>query len=149
MDRGQRRLRRRHRHGYTTLLAAVGDVAHPAWRGAAVGVYRFWRDIGFAVGAVLLADAHGMTTAILIVAAITAASGDDSGLPRDLMTHRLAPSPTPGRGSRPPTRAEHRRGRVRSSGLVVGLQLHHAVDVPLVQQQPCALTVGYRGHLSP
>ncbi len=41
----------------------------------AVGVYRFWRDIGFAVGAVLLADACGMTTAILVVAAITAASG--------------------------------------------------------------------------
>ncbi len=65
---------------YPTLLAAVGDVAHPAWRGAAVGVYRFWRDIGFAVGAVLagvLADAYGMTTAILVVAVITAASGCD------------------------------------------------------------------------
>lgn len=65
---------------YPALLAAVGDVAHPAWRGTAVGVYRFWRDVGFAVGAVLagvLADAYGMATAILVVAAITAASGAD------------------------------------------------------------------------
>jgi MFS family permease len=65
---------------YPTLLAAVGDVAHPAWRGAAVGVYRFWRDIGFAVGAILagvLADAYTMTAAILVVAAVTAASGAD------------------------------------------------------------------------
>ncbi|SNR74397.1 Predicted arabinose efflux permease, MFS family [Haloechinothrix alba] len=65
---------------YPTLLAAVGDVAHPAWRGAAVGVYRFWRDIGFAVGAVLagvLADAFGVATAIVVVAAVTAASGLD------------------------------------------------------------------------
>ena len=35
---------------YPTLLAAIGDVAHPAWRGRAVGVYRLWRDGGFAVG---------------------------------------------------------------------------------------------------
>ena len=38
---------------YPTLLAAVGDVAHPAWRASAVGVYRLWRDAGFAVGALL------------------------------------------------------------------------------------------------
>jgi len=65
---------------YPTLIAAVGDVAHPAWRGAAVGVYRFWRDIGFAVGAVLagvLADLYSLSTAIVVVAAITAASGLD------------------------------------------------------------------------
>jgi MFS family permease len=65
---------------YPTLIAAVGDVAHPSWRGAAVGVYRFWRDIGFAVGAVLagaLADLYTITTAIVVVAAITAASGLD------------------------------------------------------------------------
>src|SRR5438094_2565218 len=63
---------------YPTLLAAVGDVAHPAWRARSVGVYRLWRDAGFAVGAVLagvLADAYGIRTAVLVVAAITAASG--------------------------------------------------------------------------
>jgi MFS family permease len=65
---------------YPTLLAAVGDLAHPAWRGTAVGVYRFWRDMGFAVGAVvagLVADAHGLAIAIAAVAAITAGSGAD------------------------------------------------------------------------
>jgi MFS family permease len=63
---------------YPTLLAAVADVAEPAWRASAVGVYRLWRDLGFAVGAVMagiLADAAGMPVAILAVAAVTAASG--------------------------------------------------------------------------
>jgi MFS family permease len=68
---------------YPTLIAAVGDVAHPNWRGAAVGVYRLWRDLGFAIGAVLagaLADLYSITTAIVVVAAITAASGLDVAL---------------------------------------------------------------------
>ncbi|MFL6272300.1 MAG: MFS transporter [Actinomycetes bacterium] len=63
---------------YPTLLAAVGDVAHPAWRARSVGVYRLWRDGGFAVGALvagLLADAFGVRAAIWAVAALTAASG--------------------------------------------------------------------------
>ena len=63
---------------YPALLAAVGDVAHPAWRGSAVGVYRLWRDLGYAVGALLagaLADAFGMSVAIAAVAALTAGSG--------------------------------------------------------------------------
>jgi MFS family permease len=63
---------------YPTLLAAIGDVAHPAWRGSAVGVYRLWRDLGYAVGALLagvLADMFGMGTAIGVVAALTALSG--------------------------------------------------------------------------
>ena len=63
---------------YPTLLAAIGDVAHPAWRGGAVGVYRLWRDGGFAVGALLagvLADLYGVRTAVWVVAAVTAASG--------------------------------------------------------------------------
>jgi MFS family permease len=63
---------------YPTLLAVIGDVAHPAWRARAVGVYRLWRDGGFAVGALLagaLAGAYGLTTAIWAVAALTAASG--------------------------------------------------------------------------
>jgi MFS family permease len=63
---------------YPTLLAAVGDVAHPRWRARSVGVYRLWRDGGFAVGAVLagvLADAVGLRPAIWVVAALTVASG--------------------------------------------------------------------------
>lgn len=63
---------------YPTLLATVGDVAHPAWRARAVGVYRLWRDAGFAIGALLAgitADLWGLRAAIWIVAAITAASG--------------------------------------------------------------------------
>jgi len=63
---------------YPTLLAAVGDVAHPAWRARAVGVYRLWRDGGFAVGALLaglLADAFGVRAAVWVVAGLTAASG--------------------------------------------------------------------------
>jgi MFS family permease len=63
---------------YPTLLAAIADVAQPAWRGSAVGVYRLWRDLGFAAGAIVvgvLADAFSMSTAILAVAAITALSG--------------------------------------------------------------------------
>ena len=63
---------------YPTLLAAVGDVAHPQWRARAVGVYRFWRDTGFAVGAVtagLLADSLGIRNAIWVAAVLTAASG--------------------------------------------------------------------------
>ena len=63
---------------YPTLLAAIGDVAHPAWRARAVGVYRLWRDGGFAAGALLagaLADLYDIPTAIWAVAALTAASG--------------------------------------------------------------------------
>ena len=63
---------------YPTLLAAIGDVAHPAWRARAVGVYRLWRDGGFAIGALTagaLADTYGLTTAIWAIAALTAASG--------------------------------------------------------------------------
>jgi MFS family permease len=63
---------------YPTLLAAVGDVAHPRWRGAAVGVYRLWRDSGYVVGALLagvLADLVGMAWAIGAVALLTAAAG--------------------------------------------------------------------------
>ena len=63
---------------YPTLLAAIGDVAHPAWRARSVGIYRLWRDGGFAVGALLsgvLADAFGIPAATAAVALLTAASG--------------------------------------------------------------------------
>jgi MFS family permease len=63
---------------YPTLLAAIGDVAHPSWRASAVGVYRLWRDSGYPIGALLsglIADAFGMGMAISAVAAVTFASG--------------------------------------------------------------------------
>ncbi|HVO87838.1 MAG TPA: MFS transporter [Casimicrobiaceae bacterium] len=63
---------------YPTLLAAIGDVAHPSWRASAVGVYRLWRDLGYAIGALLagvIADALGLGAAMYVVAAITFASG--------------------------------------------------------------------------
>jgi MFS family permease len=63
---------------YPTLLAAIADVAHPSWRASAVGVYRLWRDLGYAIGALLAgltADAFGLDAAVWLVAAITFASG--------------------------------------------------------------------------
>jgi MFS family permease len=63
---------------YPTLLAAVSDVAHPDWRATAVGVYRLWRDGGYAVGALtagLLADALGMPAAIAAIGGLTFLSG--------------------------------------------------------------------------
>jgi MFS family permease len=63
---------------YPTLIAAVSDVAEPVDRAQLVGVYRFWRDFGFVVGALLagvLADAFGAGAAIVVVAGLTAGSG--------------------------------------------------------------------------
>ena len=63
---------------YPTLLAAIGDVAHPSWRASSVGVYRLWRDLGYAIGALLagvVADALGISAAMWMVAALTFASG--------------------------------------------------------------------------
>jgi MFS family permease len=63
---------------YPTLIAAVSDVAQPVDRAQLVGVYRFWRDFGFVVGALLvgiLADAFGAGAAIAVVSALTAGSG--------------------------------------------------------------------------
>jgi MFS family permease len=63
---------------YPTLLAAVGDVAHPSWRASAVGVYRLWRDGGYAVGALLagsLADVLGVRWAIGAIGGLTFLSG--------------------------------------------------------------------------
>ncbi len=63
---------------YPTLLAAIGDVAHPTWRASSVGVYRLWRDLGYAVGAVVAgvtADALGLSPAMWLVAALTFGSG--------------------------------------------------------------------------
>ena len=63
---------------YPTLLAAISDVALPSWRASAVGVYRFWRDIGYPIGALVAgasADVFGMASAMWIVAAVTFVSG--------------------------------------------------------------------------
>jgi MFS family permease len=63
---------------YPTLLAAVGDVAHPSWRASSVGIYRLWRDLGYAIGALLAglsADAFGLPGAMWLVAAVTFISG--------------------------------------------------------------------------
>jgi MFS family permease len=62
---------------YPTLLAVIGDVAHPAWRGRAVGIYRVWRDAGYAVGALMggiVADLWGLRAAVWVAAALTAAT---------------------------------------------------------------------------
>ena len=63
---------------YPTLLAAMGDVAHPSWRATSVGVYRLWRDLGYAIGAVvagITADAFGLPAAMWVVAGLTFGSG--------------------------------------------------------------------------
>jgi len=78
---------------YPTLLAAIGDVAAPAWRASSVGVYRLWRDLGYAVGAVLAgltADAFGLKGAMLVVAVITFLSGAVVGVRMDETLRRRA-----------------------------------------------------------
>ena len=63
---------------YPTLLAAMSDVAHPKWRATSLGVYRFWRDLGFVFGAIgigSLADLFGLNIAIQLVAFLAVASG--------------------------------------------------------------------------
>lgn len=63
---------------YPTLLASIGDVAHPSWRASAVGVYRLWRDSGYALGALIagaVADLFGLSAAALVVAGLTFGSG--------------------------------------------------------------------------
>lgn len=63
---------------YPTLLAAIGDVVHPTWRASAVGVYRLWRDLGYAIGALLagvLADFVGVNFAVTVIGGLTLLSG--------------------------------------------------------------------------
>lgn len=76
---------------YPTLLAVIGDVAHPAWRGRAVGVYRVWRDLGYAVGAVLggiVADLLGLHAAVWAAAAVSTVSAISVAV-RMYETHRI------------------------------------------------------------
>jgi MFS family permease len=78
---------------YPTLLAAIGDVAAPAWRASSVGVYRLWRDLGYAVGAVLAgltADALGLKGAMWVVAVITCLSGVIVGVRMEEIRARAA-----------------------------------------------------------
>ncbi|MCL4252989.1 MAG: MFS transporter [Anaerolineae bacterium] len=68
---------------YPTLLAAVSDLAHPSWRASALGVYRLWRDSGYAFGAVIggiLSDVFTLQVAVLIIAILTALSGGISAI---------------------------------------------------------------------
>jgi MFS family permease len=63
---------------YPTLLATISDVAHPSWRATSVGVYRFWRDSGYAIGALmsgLIAGALGLTAAVHAAGLLTFISG--------------------------------------------------------------------------
>ena len=87
---------------YPTLLAAISDVAHPEWRATTMGVYRFWRDLGYAIGALIsgiIADLLGMRAAIQVVAALTLLSGLHVAIRmRETLTARkqeLAFAPTP------------------------------------------------------
>jgi MFS family permease len=81
---------------YPTLLAAIGDVAHPSWRASSVGVYRLWRDLGYAVGALLagvVADALGVSAAMGLVAGLTFLSGVIVAVRMTETLQRRAPAP--------------------------------------------------------
>lgn len=83
---------------YPTLLAAIGDVAHPVWRASSVGVYRLWRDLGYAIGAVLAgvtADALGLAAAMWLVAALTFGSGVVVALRMTETLKKAAPADRP------------------------------------------------------
>ena len=63
---------------YPSLIAAVSDASHPTWRARSLSVYRFWRDLGYAIGALsagLIADSYGLSSAITSIAALTFLSG--------------------------------------------------------------------------
>ncbi|MDP3740032.1 MAG: MFS transporter [Hyphomonadaceae bacterium] len=63
---------------YPSLIAAVSDASHPTWRARSLSVYRFWRDLGYAIGALaagLIADMFGLASAIASIAAVTFLSG--------------------------------------------------------------------------
>lgn len=84
---------------YPVLLASIGDVAPPVWRASAIGVYRFWRDSGYVVGALMaggIADAFGMESAIASVAVLTLASGAVVAwrMPETLKAEASVPGPS-------------------------------------------------------
>ena len=68
---------------YPTLIASVSDASHPTWRARSLSVYRFWRDLGYAIGALsagLIADLFGLASAINAIAALTFISGAVAGV---------------------------------------------------------------------
>ena len=68
---------------YPSLIAAVSDASHPTWRARSLSVYRFWRDLGYAIGALssgIIADIFGMGWAIVSIAALTFLSGSIVGV---------------------------------------------------------------------
>jgi len=77
---------------YPTLIAAIGDISHPNWRGSSLGVYRFWRDLGYGIGALTLgviADAFGalepsfwLTAAAMVLSGLWVAIAMDETLAR-------------------------------------------------------------------
>lgn len=76
---------------YPTLIASVSDASHPIWRARSLSVYRFWRDMGYAIGALaagLIADVFGLPTAIAAAGAVTFLSGGAVAI-----AMREAPSP--------------------------------------------------------
>ena len=86
---------------YPTLLAAIGDVALPSWRASAVGVYRLWRDLGYAIGALaagVTADAFGLQAAMSLIAVVTFASGVVTAV---RMTETMRRMARPGHGNAP------------------------------------------------
>ncbi len=101
---------------YPTLLAAIGDVAHPTWRASAVGVYRLWRDLGYAIGALLAgitADTCGVAAAMWLIAGLTFVSGAVSATRMAELPPRLRTTPRADRESGTP---------------LAGSQPHRAVD---------------------
>jgi len=63
---------------YPTLIASVSDASHPSWRARSLSVYRFWRDLGYAIGALsagIMTDLFGAATAIAAIGVLTFASG--------------------------------------------------------------------------
>lgn len=63
---------------YPSLIAAVSDASDPTWRARSLSVYRFWRDLGYAIGALsagIIADVFGIAWAIGIIGALTFLSG--------------------------------------------------------------------------
>ncbi len=122
---------------YPTLLAAIGDVAHPSWRASSVGVYRLWRDLGYAAGALLAgltADALGLAGAMWIVAGITFLSGVVAAV---RMTETLLRSRTDTSRVEPQELEEHQKqGRVvvfdvRSATEYNEAHVRDAVHVPM------------------
>jgi len=80
---------------YPTLSAAVADIAHPDWRGSAIGIYRFWRDFGYAVGALLLGVAAAVTGALEITFWLVGGAMFASGLLVALFSEETLPRLNP------------------------------------------------------